>query len=75
MVGQCINWHNLLTEKLISGRVNITYCRLPQIVMYLVASSRDKGELCYLDNGDPITISVAQGSQVAIPTFLMICNI
>jgi hypothetical protein len=36
LVGECKNWRTLLTEKEISGRVRVRYCRASTILLYLV---------------------------------------
>lgn len=38
-VGDCKDWHTLLTEYDISGRVSVKYCKAPSILVYFVVST------------------------------------
>jgi hypothetical protein len=39
VVGECKNWHTLLTANDISVRVKVRYCKAPTMLLYLVQSS------------------------------------
>lgn len=49
--GAYMNWHDLLTQKAISGRVRVTYCRAHITKLYKAGSLEHLSHACLACNG------------------------
>lgn len=65
-VGDCKNWHTLLTEYKISSRVNVKYCNASTMLLYFVVSALDSVFPSILANFSVVNIGEATGLHVLI---------